>query len=146
MRWQIAVFIGSLETLRNKKEKCQTGQLWTLYSEEDRMPKNYAQVKKIEPTPSFKLHVVFLEACSPPEDMVQPACYGACEFKDGKTKFFPRTDFSHKIRAESLGKNKFAILPTKGQVWALYKNLENDLMHESIHPTLIFKITGLTTY
>ena len=114
------------------EEKFQTGQLWALYSEVDRMPKNYAQVKKIEPTPSFRLHVVFLEACSPPKDMVQPVCCGTFKLKNGKTKVFPRADFSHQIRAESIGKNKFAILPIKGQVWALYKNWENNLMCSDI--------------
>lgn len=110
------------------KENFQIGQLWALYSEVDRMPKNYAQVKKIETSPSFRLHVIFLEACSPPKVMVQPVCCGTFKLKNGKTQVFPSSEFSHQITAESSGKNKFAILPLKGQVWALYKNWENKLM------------------
>ena len=111
---------------REKSEdKFETGQLWALYSEVDRMPKNYAQVKKIQPHPSFGLHVVFLEACSPPKDAVQPVCCGTFKLKNGKTRVFPCVEFSHQIRAESIGKNKLAILPIKGQIWALYRDWKN---------------------
>ncbi|KAK9293092.1 hypothetical protein L1049_021077 [Liquidambar formosana] len=104
------------------EEKFQPGQIWALYSDRERLPKNYAQVKKIESGPDFRLHVALLEACSEPKDIIRPVCCGTFKLKNGKTKVFCRTAFSHQLIVKSIGKNRFEIYPRKGEVWAIYKN------------------------
>ena len=111
-------------------EKFQVGQLWALYSDEDGMPKYYCLIKKIDSNPDFKLHVTWLEPCSPPSDMIQwldkdmlTTC-GKFKIKKGKAHIYTSTgSFSHKLRAEPADKkNEYAIFPRRGEVWALYKN------------------------
>ncbi|XP_039065543.1 uncharacterized protein LOC120210974 [Hibiscus syriacus] len=55
---------SNLECYDFKREKCEdkfaVDQIWALYCG-DGMPKEYAQVKKIEATPDFRLHVALLE-------------------------------------------------------------------------------------
>uniref|UniRef100_F6HDI6 J domain-containing protein n=1 Tax=Vitis vinifera TaxID=29760 RepID=F6HDI6_VITVI len=111
-------------------EKFQVGQIWALYSDEDGLPKYYCQIKKIDSDPDFKLHVTWLEACSPPNDMIQwldkkmlTTC-GRFKIKKGKPQTYTSAaSFSHQLRAELTDKkNEYAIFPRKGEVWALYKN------------------------
>ncbi|KAJ0080618.1 hypothetical protein Patl1_23438 [Pistacia atlantica] len=103
-------------------DKFQVDQIWALYNDRDRMPKRYAQVKKIESTPSFRLHVSMLEACSLPKDSWQPVCCGAFKVKTGRTSILPSSAFSHRLKAESVGRSRIEIYPRKGEVWAVYKN------------------------
>lgn len=105
------------------EENFQLDQIWAIYSERDGMPKNYAQVKKIESTPEFRLHVALLNPCTLPKDTSQSVCCGLFKVKNGKTKVLSRFAFSHRLRAESIGENIYKIHPRKGEVWALYKNL-----------------------
>jgi len=108
---------------QKSEENFQLDQIWAIYSERDGMPKNYAQVKKIESTPEFRLHVALLKPCSLPKDTSQSVCCGLFKVKNGKTKVLSRSAFSHRLRAESTGENIYKIHPRKGEVWALYKNL-----------------------
>ncbi|KAA8545027.1 hypothetical protein F0562_019756 [Nyssa sinensis] len=106
--------------------KFQLGQIWALYNNKDGLPKSYAQVKKIESFP-FRLHAVFLEACTQPKDTMQPIYCGMFKLQSGKARVFSPTAFSHVLKAESISKNRFEIYPKKGEIWALYKNWSADL-------------------
>ncbi|RZC55450.1 hypothetical protein C5167_014304 [Papaver somniferum] len=109
------------------------GQIWAVYCEFDGMPKFYAHIKKVELSPSFKLHIRWLESCSLPKgsrgwlDKEIPICCGT--FKHGqKAEFDDTTSFSHMSRPVTFSKtNKFEINPRKGEVWALYKNFNPKL-------------------
>lgn len=116
-------------------EKFQVGQFWALYSDEDGMPKYYCRIKKIDSNPAFKLHVTWLVACTPPNGMIQwldKEMLTTCgRFKATKSKphIYDNLDsFSHQLRAEPIGKkNEYAIVPRKGEVWALYKKWNADM-------------------
>ncbi|GAY63049.1 hypothetical protein CUMW_222480, partial [Citrus unshiu] len=107
------------------EDKFEFGQIWALYSDVDGMPRNYAQVKRIE-TSDFRLHVVPLEACSPSNALNQPVCCGTF-IVNGKTKVIERSAFSHQVKADAIGENRFEIYPRKGQVWAVYKKGNSEL-------------------
>ncbi|XWS64843.1 hypothetical protein CRYUN_Cryun05aG0039100 [Craigia yunnanensis] len=107
---------------REKSEdKFEVDQIWALYSS-DGMPKDYAQVKKIESVPDFKLHVALLEMCSRPKDLKLPLGCGIFIVKSGPTKVVSCNVVSHQLRAEPIGKNRYKIYPRKGEVWAIYKS------------------------
>ncbi|KAB2037562.1 hypothetical protein ES319_D03G084300v1 [Gossypium barbadense] len=107
---------------REKSEdKFEVDQIWALYSR-DGMPKDYAQVKKIESTPDFRLHVALLSVCSRPKDLKLPLCCGIFKVKSGQTKVVSCNDVSHQLKAEPIGKNRYKIYPRKGEVWAIHKS------------------------
>ncbi|KAF8401567.1 hypothetical protein HHK36_012509 [Tetracentron sinense] len=115
------------------QEKFEPGQTWALYCDLDGMPKYYARIKKIESSPDLKLHVSWLEGCSLAKDMIQlldkdmPLCCGTFKRIKGKSAvFYGTTAFSHQLRAEPTGKNRYDIYPRKGEVWALYKNWNSE--------------------
>ncbi|KAE8718624.1 Bifunctional 3-dehydroquinate dehydratase/shikimate dehydrogenase isoform 1 [Hibiscus syriacus] len=115
---------SNLECYDFKREKSEdkfsVDQIWALYCG-DGMPKNYSQVKKIEATPDFRLHVALLEVCSRPKDLKLPICCGIFKVKSGQTKVVSCNEVSHQVRVEPTGKNRFKIFPRKGEVWAIYK-------------------------
>ncbi|KAK2640700.1 hypothetical protein Ddye_028495 [Dipteronia dyeriana] len=108
------------------EEKFELAQIWALYSDSDAMPKSYAQVKVIDSTPDFRLHVALLEASSPPKDASRPVCCGTFKLKNGKLKVLPRSAFSHQLKVKPVGRNRFEVYPQKGQVWALYRNWNSE--------------------
>ncbi|GLU08314.1 hypothetical protein SLE2022_252320 [Rubroshorea leprosula] len=111
------------------QEKFQVGQIWSLYCDEDGLPKYYGQIIKIESNPTFELHVKWLIAC-PSQKMIQwhdkkmPICCGRFKLKKGSSQVYANTSsFSHQLKAEDAGrKNEYKIFPRKGEVWALYRN------------------------
>ncbi|XVF42546.1 hypothetical protein PTKIN_Ptkin01aG0372100 [Pterospermum kingtungense] len=106
---------------REKSEdKFEADQIWALYAR-DGMPKEYAQVKRIEYNPDFRLHVALLENCSRSKDLNLPLCCGIFIVKNGQTKVVSCNVVSHPLRAEPIGKNRYKIYPRKGEVWAIYK-------------------------
>ncbi|XP_057513732.1 uncharacterized protein LOC130795571 isoform X2 [Actinidia eriantha] len=102
------------------EEKFKLHQIWALYNE-DGLPKNYAQVKKIKSDP-FILHVAMLEECTVSKDRTQAVCCGTFKLQTGKARVFSPSSFSHVVKAECIGKNRFKIFPRGGDVWALYKD------------------------
>ncbi|KAK8538834.1 hypothetical protein V6N13_009195 [Hibiscus sabdariffa] len=107
---------------REKSEdKFAVDQIWALYCG-DGMPRDYAQVKKIETTPDLRLHMTLLEVYSRPKDLKLPSCCGIFKVKSGQAKIVSCKDVSHQVRAEPIGKNRYKIYPRKGEVWAIYKS------------------------
>lgn len=114
-------------------EKCpenfQIGQFWALYSDEDGLPKYYAQVKKID-RPEFRLHVTWLIASPLPKNTIQwldksmlTTC-GRFSLEKGISKVYTDiASFSHEVKVEHMDKKGgYAIVPRKGEVWGMYKN------------------------
>ncbi|KAK6930098.1 DnaJ domain [Dillenia turbinata] len=113
------------------QEKFQAGQIWSLYSDNDGLPKYYALIKKIVHQPEFTAYVTWLEALVPNNmtkwlDKEIPICCGTFKLKSSKIQIYLDTSpFSHQLKVEETSANKkvrYIILPRKGEVWGLYKN------------------------
>ncbi|CDY19714.1 BnaA09g03670D [Brassica napus] len=109
---------------QRSENKFQIGQIWAIYSNDDKgmMPRKYAQVKRIDTSPEFKLHVAPLELCRPPNLMTHPLCCGSFRLKTGTADVLVPSSFSHQIKAVKKGINRYEVYPGKGEIWALYKN------------------------
>ncbi|CAG7860053.1 unnamed protein product [Brassica rapa] len=109
---------------QRSEDKFQIGQIWAIYSNDDKgmMPRKYAQVKRIDTSPEFKLHVAPLELCRPPNLMTHPLCCGTFKLKTGTADVLVPSSFSHLIKAVKKGINRYEVYPGKGEIWALYKN------------------------
>ncbi|XP_061975729.1 uncharacterized protein LOC133697277 [Populus nigra] len=121
-------------------EKFQVGQIWSLYSDEDGLPKYYGQIMKIQSDQGFKLWLRWLTPCLLPKTVIQwqdkkmPTCCGRFKAKNGKLNCYSSTSsFSHRLAVEFDGKrNEYSILPRKGEVWALYKNWFPEIKHSDL--------------
>lgn len=103
-------------------DKFQIDQIWAIYSNDKGSPRKYAQIKKIDTSPEFKLHVAPLELYRPPIHMPRPVCCGRFKLKTGKAEVYVPSSFSHQVKAVKTKKNRFEVYPGKGEIWALYKN------------------------
>ncbi|CAI0432228.1 unnamed protein product [Linum tenue] len=106
------------------EDKFKSGQVWAVRSDEDTMPKNYALVKKIESSPSFRLHVALLEPLS--SSIIKNQSSSCGTYREGKTVVVPLGQFSHPVHVESIEKNRYQIYPRKDEIWAIYDNSESD--------------------
>ncbi|CAG7895731.1 unnamed protein product [Brassica rapa] len=106
-------------------DKFKIDQIWAVYSDSDKgMPRKYAQIKKIDTSPEFKLHVATLVLYRPPPPnlMTHPVCCGRFKLKIGKAEVLEPSSFSHEVKALKTSVNRFEVYPRKGEVWALYKS------------------------
>lgn len=108
--------------------KFQLGQIWALYNIDSnhRLPTSYAQIKKIGSCP-FQLHVAMLEPCTHFRDRMQAVCCGTFKLQTGKPRIFSPSSFSHALKEDFIGKNRFDIYPREGEIWALYKDWNADM-------------------
>ncbi|KAG2305539.1 hypothetical protein Bca52824_034190 [Brassica carinata] len=113
----------NFENLRSP-DKFEIDQIWAVYSNSDKgMPRKYAQIKRIDTSPEFKLHVAPLVLYRPPPNlMTHSVCCGQFKLKIGKAEVLVPSSFSHKVRAVRSSVNRFDVYPGKGEIWALYKN------------------------
>ncbi|KAL1214873.1 Chaperone protein dnaJ 49 [Cardamine amara subsp. amara] len=100
----------------------QVDQIWAIYSNDKGIPGNYAQIKEIDTSPEFKLHVAPLQLYRPPELITHPVCCGIFKLKTGKAEVLVPSSFSHQVKAVKGKKNRFEVYPGKGEIWALYRN------------------------
>ncbi|KAK7284306.1 hypothetical protein RJT34_19051 [Clitoria ternatea] len=114
-----------------KKEKSeemfQCGQIWAIYGDKDNMPDTYALIKKIEPTPNFRLHVSILESCSPPKDVKRTISCGTFRVNKAKSQVLSLSGVSHQLKVGLMADNRCEIYPRKGEIWAVYKDLNYEL-------------------
>lgn len=110
---------------KKSRSKFQPGQIWAVYSDKDGMPNTYAQIKKVESTP-FKLLAALLEPCT---RRTKPVCCGIFEVQHRTTRMFPPSSFSHEMEVGSITKNIYAIYPRDGEIWAVYKNWNSELLN-----------------
>ncbi|KAI4303218.1 hypothetical protein MLD38_038875 [Melastoma candidum] len=117
------------------------GQIWSLYSDEDSLPKYYGLITQVTTDPAFKIHLSWLASHSLPKgaikwrdrkmliscgrfkiDNVDPVCYDSTDA------------FCHRINTSASQEKDgtWNILPSKGEVWALYKNWNSGLQSSSL--------------
>ncbi|XP_062084612.1 uncharacterized protein LOC133790833 [Humulus lupulus] len=113
-------------TQQRSKGKFKCDQIWALRTDGYVFPKTYAQVKKIETTPEFRVHVALLELCSTLKGAIQPVSCGTFKVKSEGTRVFLLSSFSHCLNVKAIMK-KYEIYPRKGEIWAMYKNQHNEL-------------------
>ncbi|XP_056843717.1 uncharacterized protein LOC130496013 [Raphanus sativus] len=112
----------NFENLRSL-DKFKTDQIWAVYSDCDKgMPRKYGQIKRIDTSPEFKLHVAPLELYRPPNLITHPVSCGRFKLKTGKAEVLATSSFSHEVKAVKSNVNRFEVYPRKGEIWALYKN------------------------
>ncbi|GAU11575.1 hypothetical protein TSUD_345660 [Trifolium subterraneum] len=109
------------------REMFQRGQIWAIYGDRDGMPDVYVQIKKIESTNNFRLHVSELEPCSPPKGLKQTISCGSFKIKKAKLQILSPSAFSHPLKIEPMENSIYEIYPKKGEIWALYKDQNYEL-------------------
>ncbi|KAB2633147.1 hypothetical protein D8674_029394 [Pyrus ussuriensis x Pyrus communis] len=106
-----------------------SNQVWAVYDEDDGMPRYYAMVHSVISLKPFKLSMSWLNSKSNIE--IAPLDWIACgfsktsgELRIGKHVVYKNLpSFSHKVVRWRKGKRGVVcIYPTKGEVWALYRN------------------------
>ncbi|EFH48089.1 hypothetical protein ARALYDRAFT_909886 [Arabidopsis lyrata subsp. lyrata] len=116
--------INDFDKLR-EEVKFAVGQAWALY-DTDGMPRLYALIRKVS-SPCFRLRITYLEPVPGNEKEIQwfeenlPVSVG--NFRLGKnlnTK--DRSIFSHHIACREGSTGHIAVIPRKGETWALFKN------------------------
>lgn len=120
-------------------EKFQVGQIWAIYSDEDALPKYYGRIQKIDTIPEVTFHVAWLYHCLASRDTIRwvdksiPICCGKFMVKRKTQKIVGSLSFSHQLTVEPVGKKDVvAILPRKGEIWALYKNWNKEMKHSEL--------------
>lgn len=124
----------------NKCEnKFEANQIWAVYDEDDGMPKRYVLILSVNSSPEFKLIVKWLNLGGKQGDIIKwkdNKMHAGCGiFKLGRKKpqEFPPDTFSHIVKPRQTDKeDEFAILPAKGEVWALYKNWKPEMNSDDI--------------
>ncbi|KAJ4888020.1 DUF3444 domain-containing protein [Raphanus sativus] len=112
----------NFENLRSP-DKFKIDQIWAIYSSNDKgMPRKYGQIKRIDTSPEFKLHVAPLELYRPPNLITHPVSCGRFKLKTGKAEVLATSSLSHEVKAVKSNVNRFEVYPRKGEIWALYKN------------------------
>ncbi|WJX80184.1 hypothetical protein P8452_63217 [Trifolium repens] len=109
------------------REMFQRGQIWAIYGDRDGIPDVYVQIKKIESTATFRLHVSELEPCSPPKGLKQTISCGSFKIKKAKLQILSPSAFSHQLKIEPMENSIYEIYPKKGDIWALYKDKNYEL-------------------
>ncbi|CAM8905572.1 unnamed protein product [Rhodiola kirilowii] len=120
------------ETNRSE-DKFKVGQIWAVYGG-DGFPKYYVQIKRIRSSPEFEVATKWLTNCPEQGDIIHwhdeemPAGCGIFELSREKLEKFPPATFSHLLNPQATGKKgEFAVLPKKGEVWALYKDWKPEM-------------------
>ncbi|VVA95410.1 unnamed protein product [Arabis nemorensis] len=117
----------------SKGKVFQTGQIWSFYSGNDKLPLYYCMIQKItliqafEQEPVFKLHVGRLKATPFPENIIQwedkkmPVGCGTFLVKKS-FEILTADDVSLQIVPQTImDGNEYTILPGTGEVWAIYR-------------------------
>ncbi|KAJ4850093.1 hypothetical protein Tsubulata_011590 [Turnera subulata] len=109
-------------------EKFKVGQIWSLYCDEDTLPKYYGKITKVLNDEDFRLNVLWLESKTTLPGYQIPISCGNFKVKRGRPQSYTSTGpFSHQVAVHSVGKDEYRILPSVGEVWALYKNWSTDM-------------------
>ncbi|KQK11282.1 uncharacterized protein LOC100824377 [Brachypodium distachyon] len=110
----------------------QKDQVWATYDEEDGMPRYYALIRKVHTTRPFKIRLAFLKADDCDEfgtsNWISCGYSKTCgDFRPGASKDIDQLNiFSHVVTSEKGPGRIIRILPTKGDIWALYQNWSAD--------------------
>ncbi|KAH6831541.1 hypothetical protein C2S53_015067 [Perilla frutescens var. hirtella] len=107
-------------------------QVWAAYDDDDGMPRYYAMVHSIISRSPFKMQINWLNSKSSSEfgslDWIASGFTKTTgNFRPGKFVVSERLNsFSHPVKWKKGSRGVIQILPTKGDVWALYRNWSAD--------------------
>ncbi|KAG6544745.1 hypothetical protein Mapa_013771 [Marchantia paleacea] len=106
------------------------GQIWAIYDDQDGMPRFYGRISRVCLAP-FRVNLCWLEPTPATEQsntwMEGSGLSITCgEFKIGKATISEQINiFSHMV-LDKVGKGPVKIYPRKGEVWATYKDWDQD--------------------
>lgn len=119
-------------------DKFKTGQIWALYCDLDDLPKYYGMMKNVQLFPVFKLDIQWLKSCNPPKGVVpladrsMPLCCGTFNVTCENEVYEDLSYFSHQLSCVTAGNDLYNIYPSKGEVWALYKNFSSEWRYSDL--------------
>lgn len=119
-------------------------QVWAAYDDDDGMPRYYAMIHNVISRSPFKMQISWLNSKSTSEfgslDWIASGFTKTTgNFRTGKYVASERLNsFSHPVKWKKGLRGVIQILPTKGDVWALYRNwsadwdqnIEDEVMHK----------------
>lgn len=119
-------------------------QVWAAYDDDDGMPRYYAMIHSVISRNPFKMQISWLNSKSTAEfgslDWIASGFSKTTgNFRTGKYVVSERLNtFSHPVKWKRGLRGVIQILPTKGDVWALYRNwsadwdenIEDEIMHK----------------
>lgn len=106
------------------------GQIWAIYDDQDGMPRFYGRISRVCLAP-FRVNLCWLEPTPATEQsntwMEGSGLSITCgEFKIGKATISEQINiFSHMV-LDKVGKGPVKIYPRKGEVWATYRDWDQD--------------------
>lgn len=116
------------------EDKFKVGQNWAVYGD-DELPKYYVQIQSICTSPEFELGTRWLIPCRNRVNMIKwvdskmPFGCGIFRLSRAEPKKFSYATFSHLLDIQTTDrKGEFAIFPKKGEVWALYKDWNREMI------------------
>ncbi|EOA30041.1 hypothetical protein CARUB_v10013147mg [Capsella rubella] len=118
-----------------REENCfQAGQIWAVYDEEEGMPRFYALIRKV--TTPFMLRYVWLEVDQDNENARPKLPVSVGKFEVGNIEQTNECSiFSHLVgNTKKIRGRKFTVFPKKGEIWALFKNWDNNWSADSVSP------------
>lgn len=109
-----------------------SNQVWAVYDDDDGMPRYYAMVHKVISFKPFKMQISWLNSKSNIE--LAPLNWIGCGFPKTSGDFWIGkhevnsflNSFSHKVKQVKGKRGAIRIFPSKGDVWALYRNWTPD--------------------
>ncbi|CDY13919.1 BnaC09g39070D [Brassica napus] len=112
-----------------REESCfKAGQIWAMYDDKDKMPRYYANIRKVIRKPNFTLKITWLEH-KPDDERAKGWARGKLPVSVGKYQLVgddnasETPSFSHLISPTVRGsKDIVCVYPMMGETWALFKN------------------------
>lgn len=109
-----------------------SNQVWAVYDDDDGMPRYYAMVHQVISLKPFKMRISWLNSKSNIE--LAPLNWIGCGFPKTSGDFWIGkhevngflNSFSHKVKQVKGKRGAIRIFPSKGDVWALYRNWSPD--------------------
>ncbi|KAF5731237.1 Heat shock protein binding protein putative isoform 1 [Tripterygium wilfordii] len=107
-------------------------QIWAAYDDNDGMPRYYVRIRKVISLKPFRMQISFLNSKSnsefgPLEWVVSGFPKTCGVFRMGKIEISETLNsFSHKVSWKKGTRGTIDIYPTKGDIWALYRNWSPD--------------------
>ena len=107
-------------------------QVWAAYDDDDGMPRYYARIHKVISLKPFKMKISWLNSRSNsefgPVRWVDSGFSKTCgDFRAGRHEISETLNaFSHKVKWTKGARGAIRIFPSKGDIWALYRNWSPD--------------------
>ncbi|KAJ8747867.1 hypothetical protein K2173_013035 [Erythroxylum novogranatense] len=112
-------------------------QVWAAYDDADGMPRYYARIHEVISMSPFKMKISWLNSRNSSEfgplNWIDSGFQKTCgNFRTGKHEISKTLNsFSHKVKWTKCQRGIIRILPSKGDIWALYKNWSPDWNEET---------------